>query len=535
MKCSSCGKEAPPGAVACSFCYFVFKKPDTPPPEKVEKKPPAKEKKAETPKKSSEPIECPNCHTVNTPRAKTCTMCNLVLPAGVEEKKKAVKEEAQAKAKAKAEAKAEAEAKAKAEAEAKAKAKAEAEAKAKAEAEAKTKAEAEIKAKIEAAVPKTPSPLPMDAQTPPPAATPVPDPDAESVPPPTSISTPPPRQRTPMPSEVQRERKKKLECRKCRSVNPPGSEVCGVCDEPLTGKAPDILAEAEELPPEEPVPRGIPSGGQIPLARFPKKYSIDQPPANDLRCPSCGTMNPPDANSCSMCNRVIKKPPPEPEKKPEPAKKPEPEEPAKKKNGQFCPVCNFENPKDVSACQLCFTVFESYQPGPAEPGLLSADAAITRSKKAEARPPEAQEPPKPATKPKRVRRSFVLIVEDDTEYASLIGNFLESKGATWRTECTDAKQALIQAEALNVGLVLMDLMLPGFDTGVDGYNLLRQSSFLNKNLPIIFMTAMPSEKSKALMPKDDQHVRLMQKPLDFDKLAETIRELTGDQFIKESE
>lgn len=127
------------------------------------------------------------------------------------------------------------------------------------------------------------------------------------------------------------------------------------------------------------------------------------------------------------------------------------------------------------------------------------------------------------------KRLYVLIVEDDPNIASMIGDYLETKGVSWRTECTDALQAVIQAEALNVGVVLMDIMLPGFGSGVDAYKAFRQNPRLAQ-VPVIFMTAMNEPQARALLPKDDPKVRLMLKPLDLAALHRAILEVAGPQI-----
>ena len=124
------------------------------------------------------------------------------------------------------------------------------------------------------------------------------------------------------------------------------------------------------------------------------------------------------------------------------------------------------------------------------------------------------------------REAFVLVVDDDPIILSLVAAALE--GAGYRvTTATDAAQAVVQAQGMKVGLIISDIMMPGGGTGVDAARHLRSLSWVSPLLPIIFMTGLPMDKARALIPGNDPHIRLISKPLDFAVLRSAIRELTG--------
>ena len=118
--------------------------------------------------------------------------------------------------------------------------------------------------------------------------------------------------------------------------------------------------------------------------------------------------------------------------------------------------------------------------------------------------------------------AYVLIVDDDPLILDLVSMRLEGAGYNVTT-ATDAWQEIIQAQALRLGLVITDVQMPGFGSGVDAYKRLRQLSPL---LPVVFITGMKLDELKKLLPLDPK-VRLLNKPINFEDLRRVIRELTG--------
>ena len=77
----------------------------------------------------------------------------------------------------------------------------------------------------------------------------------------------------------------------------------------------------------------------------------------------------------------------------------------------------------------------------------------------------------------------ILVVDDDTALAEMIGIMLESEGYA-PSFCADGAQALETFRSTDPDLVLLDLMLPGVD-GVEICRLIRAES----DVPVIMLTA----------------------------------------------
>lgn len=123
----------------------------------------------------------------------------------------------------------------------------------------------------------------------------------------------------------------------------------------------------------------------------------------------------------------------------------------------------------------------------------------------------------------------ILVVDDDPAVGPLLCEHLER--LNYRvTYCNDAAQALIQAEAVRVGLIIMDIMLPIYGSGVDAYRSIRRNPHFPKSLPVIFLTALKPLQTQNLIPKDDPYIRLLHKPTTMARLVQTIQELTGDKL-----
>lgn len=123
-------------------------------------------------------------------------------------------------------------------------------------------------------------------------------------------------------------------------------------------------------------------------------------------------------------------------------------------------------------------------------------------------------------------RSFILVVDDDPLIRDMLVAKLE--GAGYRVTCAeDAAQSVIQAEGMNLSLIISDIEMPGFGTGVDALKKLRASNYIPKNLPVIFVTGMPPSEAQKIVPKSDPYIRLMHKPVDWRLLAKYMLDLSG--------
>jgi CheY-like chemotaxis protein len=79
---------------------------------------------------------------------------------------------------------------------------------------------------------------------------------------------------------------------------------------------------------------------------------------------------------------------------------------------------------------------------------------------------------------------------------------------------------------MKTGLIIMDIMMPNFGTGVEAYKKIR----LEKNLtetPVIFLTGLKPSEAEPMMPRNDRRVRILYKPAKRDKLLDTIEFMTA--------
>lgn len=145
--------------------------------------------------------------------------------------------------------------------------------------------------------------------------------------------------------------------------------------------------------------------------------------------------------------------------------------------------------------------------------------------------PPADAPPgyQPATAPPVAPpsgRAYILIVEDDPMMREMLTERMEAAGYRVAS-ASDAAQSVIQAEGMKLALILSDIQMPGFGTGVDALKRLRNSTAVPANLPVIFITGMHPQEAAKIVPTGDPYVRLMFKPIDWKLLRLYIRDLTG--------
>ena len=86
----------------------------------------------------------------------------------------------------------------------------------------------------------------------------------------------------------------------------------------------------------------------------------------------------------------------------------------------------------------------------------------------------------------------ILVVEDNEELGALIRDFLIRDGYTvdWKTS---GEQAILRLKEENFRLMLLDVMLPGFD-GYETLRLIRKE----QGMPVLMMSANDDEDSKIL-------------------------------------
>lgn len=106
----------------------------------------------------------------------------------------------------------------------------------------------------------------------------------------------------------------------------------------------------------------------------------------------------------------------------------------------------------------------------------------------------------------------ILIVEDDEALNQLVSSYV-SKSGYGPTSCYNAADALKEMQDKSFNMVISDIMMPG----MDGFAFARKIRETDKQVPILFMTAMDDKPSKQLgyeLGIDDYVV----KPFDADVL-----------------
>ena len=106
----------------------------------------------------------------------------------------------------------------------------------------------------------------------------------------------------------------------------------------------------------------------------------------------------------------------------------------------------------------------------------------------------------------------ILVVEDEKELNSTLCKYLDMNGFQ-AVGCLDAQAAYDEMYGQNIDMIISDIMMPG----TDGFEFAETIRSVNRDIPIIFMTAKDDIRSKQRGYKlgiDDYMV----KPVDFEEL-----------------
>lgn len=122
-------------------------------------------------------------------------------------------------------------------------------------------------------------------------------------------------------------------------------------------------------------------------------------------------------------------------------------------------------------------------------------------------------------------QKWILLVDDDPAILMVTEAALSHPNLRITT-ASDALEGFIQARDLKPLLVVSDIQMPNYGNGPDGLRKLRQDPRM-QNIPFIFVTGMPLEEAKKLIPPDDPLIRLLPKPIDFDILRKLVWSYAG--------
>ncbi len=115
----------------------------------------------------------------------------------------------------------------------------------------------------------------------------------------------------------------------------------------------------------------------------------------------------------------------------------------------------------------------------------------------------------------------ILVADDDAGVRQMLSRLLESEKHVV-VEARTGREAIALFHAASPDLVLLDLNMPG----KDGWEALHMMDAINPMIPVIIITARPSQYEQATRMGADA---LMEKPLDFPLLLQTI-----GKFLAES-
>lgn len=130
-------------------------------------------------------------------------------------------------------------------------------------------------------------------------------------------------------------------------------------------------------------------------------------------------------------------------------------------------------------------------------------------------------------------KNKILLVEDDVNLGSILSEFLQLKNFDVEL-CKDGELGLEKFKSSTFNLCLLDVMMPK----KDGFTLAKEIRSMNKNIPIIFLTAksMQTDKIEGLMLGADDYIT---KPFNTEELLLRInailkRSSNSNGFKKDS-
>ena len=121
--------------------------------------------------------------------------------------------------------------------------------------------------------------------------------------------------------------------------------------------------------------------------------------------------------------------------------------------------------------------------------------------------------------------ALILVDDDSPEIVTMLKEVLEIQGHQVVT-AADGVQMVEKAKTIHPKLILSDIMMPGA-YGSSAYKMLQEDS-LTKNIPVIFLTAVPPAQAEKVVPSGPS-VRLLHKPVDMKALLQAI----GDMLPKQ--
>ena len=126
--------------------------------------------------------------------------------------------------------------------------------------------------------------------------------------------------------------------------------------------------------------------------------------------------------------------------------------------------------------------------------------------------------------------AYLLIVDDDEDFASTIATVLRKEGYDVQVEL-DVESAVKSMESKPPDLAILDVMFPeDASAGFELARSMRHESGKLKTIPILMLTAINTKFPLGFGPKDiDDNwmpvTEFLEKPVDFDVLREKVAKL----------
>ena len=114
----------------------------------------------------------------------------------------------------------------------------------------------------------------------------------------------------------------------------------------------------------------------------------------------------------------------------------------------------------------------------------------------------------------------ILLVDDEPSVTRMLQMYLEATGAYEVWAENDSKQALAAAQAFRPDVIILDLVMPGKDGAAVADEISTDAAL--KGVPIIFLTALVTEKEVGREGRDIGGYSFLAKPIDPEKVVECI-------------
>ncbi|MBE7178264.1 MAG: response regulator [Mucilaginibacter polytrichastri] len=115
----------------------------------------------------------------------------------------------------------------------------------------------------------------------------------------------------------------------------------------------------------------------------------------------------------------------------------------------------------------------------------------------------------------------ILIIDDDARNTFALGLILRTKNYDCLTQQSALAGLQILEEHNDIGIVLLDMMMPGMD-GYETIGIIKNNHKIS-HVPVVAVTAqaMPGDREKCLAAGADAYIS---KPVDVDKLLVILKE-----------